>query len=102
MNFSTSNIWNNSFILRYPLEQIKKIGNLYFYESENILKCQHFFEFDITNDELKIMQKEIKNNKKIRFNYINDSVLSNKLKEWAIKNNFEYQKTHMPSHTERS
>ena len=37
MNFSTSNIWNNSFILRYPLEQIKKIGNLYFYESENIL-----------------------------------------------------------------
>mgnify|MGYP003234931124 FL=1 len=37
------------------------------------------------------MQKEIKNNKKIRFNYINDSVLSNKLKEWAIKNNFEYQ-----------
>ena len=64
MNFSTSNIWNNSFILRYPLEQIKKIGNLYFYESENILKCQHFFEFDITSDELKIMQKEIKNNKK--------------------------------------
>ena len=57
MNFSTSNIWNNSFILRYPLEQIKKIGNLYFYGSENILKCQHFFEFDITSDELKIMQK---------------------------------------------
>ena len=91
MNFSTSEIWNNSLVLRYPIDKIRKIGNIYFYENDNILKCQQFFNFNITENELKELEYEINNQKKIRINYLNDSSLLNLLKEWTKKNNFYYQ-----------
>lgn len=91
MNFSTSQIWNNSLALRYPIDKIKKIGNMYFFENDNILKCQHFFDFNISESELKELEHEINNQKQIRINYLNDSSLSNTLKLWAKKNNFSYQ-----------
>ena len=53
MNFSTCDIWNQSIALRYPIDKIKKIGNLYFFDDNNILKCQHFFDFTVTNDDVK-------------------------------------------------
>ena len=91
MNFSRSQIWNNSLALRYPIDKIKKIGNMYFFENDNILKCQHFFDFNITESELKELEYEINNQKLIRINYLNDSSLSNTLNLWAKKNNFSYQ-----------
>lgn len=91
MNFSNSNIWNNSFVLRYSVNKIKKINDLYFYENNNLLKCQHFFEFNITDDDFKKMKNEINKNKVLKFSYLNDSVLTKKLNNWAKKNNFNCQ-----------
>ena len=91
MNFSTSDVWNNSIILRYPIDKIRKIGNLYFVENENILKCQHFFDFDIGTNVLDSLKVQVLNHKKIKFNYINDSELLKKLENWANANQFTYE-----------
>lgn len=91
MNFTKSEIWNNSIILRYPLNEIKKIDSLIFHEENNILKCQHFFDFDISLREYKKMSDEINDSKKIRFNYLDSSALFKHLKKWAINNNYTYQ-----------
>lgn len=90
MNFSTSEIWNKSIALRYPIDRVKKIGNIYFYDDNGILKCQHFFDFNITLDELKKMECEINDSKKIRISYLDDLSLAKTLKEWAKKNSFQY------------
>ena len=86
MNFSNSSIWNNSLYLRYPYDKIIKIGKLYFYEENDILKCQQFF--DIEDYDLEDFKKYIDRNKKIRFSYINDSKFLEELKKWAKKNKY--------------
>lgn len=88
MQFSSSVIWNDSLFLRYPVDKIKKIGNLYFYDDDNILSCQNFFELKITMEDLTLLKNEIKNHKKIRFNYINDSETFDIIKKWASKNKY--------------
>lgn len=87
--FSMSEIWINSLYLRYPYNRIKKIGDLYFYEENDILKCQHFF--NIKKCDFELLKKEIKNNKKIRFSYLNESNFINDLKVWTQKNNFVFE-----------
>ena len=49
MNFSLSKAWCYALTLRYPVDKIKQYGKLFFYEKDNILVCQHFFEFDTRN-----------------------------------------------------
>lgn len=75
MNFSTSDVWNKSLILRYPKDQIIKIGNLLFYKQENIYKCQHFFDFEISDNEILQIQELIDKGYKIKFNYMNDTMI---------------------------
>ena len=84
-NFSMSQTWNNSLLLRYPYDLIIKIGNLYYYLDDDILKCQHFF--DLNNYDLDELKKYLDDNKKIRFSYINDSNFLNDLIKWSTKNN---------------
>ena len=91
MNYSTCDIWNQSIALRYPIDKIKKIGNLYFFDDNNILKCQHFFDFNVTNDDLKKMEIEINKGKSIRINYLNDSSLLKKLETWTKSMDFKCQ-----------
>lgn len=91
MQFSSSVIWNDSLFLRYPVDKIKKIGNLYFYDNDNILLCQNFFEPKITMENLTLLKNEIKNHKKIRFNYINDSETFDIIKKWASKNKYSIE-----------
>lgn len=91
MNFSTSSLWINSLALRYPLDKIQKIGRLYFYLENNLLKCQHFFSFDINDGELDELKKQISLHRKIRFNYLDDSSLLLKLQKWACENHFVYE-----------
>lgn len=89
MNFSTSRIWNESVILRYSFDKIKKIGNLYFYDDQNILKCQHFFNFEISPNELEELKNQLNNGKILKFNYLNDSTLLEKLELWIKENGFK-------------
>ena len=91
MNFSNSEIWNNSIFIRYPIDKIRKIGNVYFYEEDNILICQNFFEPNIKNNELYKLKDYILESKKIRFNYINDSNTLKRIKKMATDNSFNYE-----------
>ena len=75
MNFSISEDWNNSLILRYSPDKIVKIGKLLLAKSNNIYKCQNFFDFDINDFEFKELMKLINKNYKIRFSYLNDSMI---------------------------
>lgn len=81
MNFSISEDWNNSLILRYSPDKIVKIGKLLLAKSNNIYKCQNFFDFDINDFEFKELMKLINKNYKIRFSYLNDSMIK-KLLNW--------------------
>lgn len=90
MNFSLSNEWNNSLILRYPCNKLHKIDNLWFYECNNILKCQHFFYFFISNSVFNKLKIELNNLKKIQFNYI-DERLYEEIKVWCNKNNYQLE-----------
>ena len=91
MNFSSTNIWNNSLFSRYPINKIKKIGDLYFYDDNNMLICQNFFNPIIENNELNELKTNILNFKKIKFSYINNSESLEKLKKMAIDNAFTYE-----------
>lgn len=89
--FSNSDIWNNSLILRYSFDKIKKIGNLYFFDDNDTLLCQNFFDQIIENNELYELKNEILKNKKIKFKYFNNSITLNKLKKFAQDCNFSYK-----------
>lgn len=88
-NFSFSDTWINSLYLRYPLDKIKKYGNLYFYDKDNVLKCQHFF--NLTTYDFDLLKKEIKNNKKIRFSYLNETSFVDKLRKWTNQNGYIFE-----------
>ena len=91
MNFSCSDSWNYSIILRYPADKIIKMNKIYFYNDDNSLKCQHFFDFNVSNLELEMMKIEILKGRILRFNYINDSNLLKKLKQWSNKEGFIFK-----------
>lgn len=76
MNFSLSKDWGNSLILRYSPDQIIKIGNLSLIKDNNIYKCQNFFDFDISKSEYNELLNLLNGKNKIRFSYINDSVIN--------------------------
>ncbi len=88
MNFSSSNIWNNSLYIRYPINKIIKLGELYFYENDNLLICQNFFEPHIGEKELNELKKIILNSRKVMFKYINNSKDLDNLKKLVTDNNF--------------
>ena len=88
-NFTLSDEWNSSLLIRYSLDHLKEIDNIYFYSIDNQLKCQHFFEFELSDLVLKKLCLEIKNNNSIKFSYIHESKLTYKLKQWSKENNFK-------------
>ena len=85
-NFTFSNMWLNSIKKRYMPSQIIKIGKLYFANIDGIYKCQHFFNFNISDDEFQIIKKFINNGKVLRFSYV-DKPLFNKIKKYCDNNN---------------
>lgn len=91
MNFSNSNIWNDSLYIRYPIDKIVKLGNLYFYNDDNMLICQNFFNPNIGELELDGLIKNICELKKVKFSYINNSDTLDKLKRMSLDNNFTYE-----------
>lgn len=91
-NFTTSSTWNNSILLRYDLNKIIQIDKLYFYNDNSLLKCQHFFDFEITDLILNQVREYINKSYIIKFSYIND-LLSLKLENWANKNNYSFNLT---------
>ncbi len=91
MNFSNSDIWNYSLWIRYPIDKIVNIGQLYFYQDNNLWECQNFFNPIITDFELKELMKIIREGKKVKFKYINNSEILDNLKLRAIENKFKYE-----------
>ena len=91
MNFSSSSIWNKSLCLRYPVDKIKRFGNVFFYENNSDLICQTFFEPNITYKDLEYLKGEVEDSKRIRFSYINNSKVLDSIKKWALDNNYFYE-----------
>ena len=90
-NFTMSSDWINALYIRYDIDKIKVYDNLYFYEDKSILKCQNFFNFNISEKVLEQIKKEIENNKKVRFSYFDNQESIERLKIWARKNNFKFE-----------
>ena len=65
MNFSNSNIWINSLYIRYPIDKIVNIGQLYFYNDNNLLTCQNFFKPNINELEIEELIKKIDEGNKV-------------------------------------
>lgn len=91
MNFSNSDIWNESLFIRYPINKIVKVGQLYFYNNNGILICQNFFNLNISHIEIEGLIKKINEGNKIKFSYINDSQGLDVIKQIAIDNKFTYE-----------
>lgn len=91
MNFSNSNIWNESLFIRYPINKIVKIGQLHFYSDNDYLICQNFFNPNIGEIEIEGLIKKLNEGNKVRFSYINDSKELDILRQLAIDNKFKYE-----------
>lgn len=91
MNFSNSNIWIDSLYIRYPIDKIVNIGELHFYNDNNLLVCQNFFDPNISELEIKHLTKIINDGKKVKFNYINNSDILDNLRNMSSNNKFVYE-----------
>lgn len=91
MNFSNSNIWIDSLSIRYPIDKIVNIGQLYFYDDNNLLICQNYFNPKINELEIEGLIKKIDEGKKVKFSYINNSKALDNLKKMSIDNKFVYE-----------
>ena len=91
MNFSNSNIWIDSLYIRYPINKIVNIGKLYFYNDNNLLICQNFFNPNIGELEIKQLIKRINEGNKVKFSYINNSEILDNLKKMSNDNKFIYE-----------
>lgn len=88
-NFTTSKIWNDSIKIRYPLDKIIKIDDLYFYIDNKVLKCLQFFEFDISKSTYDKMSDYIEKGYTIKFSYLNDQTLFKSLTKWNKNKGFQ-------------
>lgn len=91
MNFSNSNIWIDSLYIRYPINKIVNIGQLHFYNDNNLLKCQNFFNPNISKLEIKQLTKRINEGNKVKFSYINNSEILDNLIKMSNDNKFIYE-----------
>lgn len=91
MNFSNSNIWINSLYIRYPIDKIVNIGQLYFYNDNNLLTCQNFFKPNINELEIEELIKKIDEGNKVKFSYINNSKILDNLRKMSNDNKFTYE-----------
>ncbi len=72
MNFSLSNEWINSLVLRYDIDKLLNANGIYFYKENNQYICQHYFDFDLNKAQIKAIKKLIENDHIIKFKYINE------------------------------
>lgn len=88
MNFSNSNIWIDSLYIRYPIDKIVNIGQLYFYNDNDLLICQNFFKPIINEQEIGELIKRIDEGNKVKFSYINNSEIIDTLRKMSNDNKF--------------
>lgn len=91
MNFSNSKIWIDSLYIRYPINKIVHIGQLYFYNDNNLLTCQNFFNPNIGELEIKQLTKRINEGNKVKFSYINNSEILDNLRKMSSDHKFTYE-----------
>lgn len=90
-NFTFSNEWKNAICLRYPINEIVEILDLSFWKDGNVLKCQHFFNFEISDNVLERLSEYIMNGNTIKFSYIDDDTLYKKLSLWCDKKGYQFK-----------
>lgn len=73
-NFTMSQIWKDSLHIRYDLNDLVCIGNLYFYKNEKTLTCQHFFNFEIHEEDIPNLKKLLDEGYQLKFNYIDKTM----------------------------
>lgn len=89
-NFTLSDNWIEGILKRYDNKNIINMYEIYFWKDEKLLKCQHFFDFDISNDTLEIMAEYIEKGIKIRFSYLDNDKLYTKLKKWCNEKKYTF------------
>ena len=90
MNFSNSNIWIDSLYIRYPIDKIVKIGAMYFYNDNDLLICQNFFQPSINEQDIEALIQVVNKGVKVRFSYIDNSEILDTLQKMASDNRFIY------------
>ena len=91
MNFSNSNIWIDSLYIRYPIDKIVKIGAMYFYNDNDLLICQNFFQPSINEQDIEALIQVVNKGVKVRFSYIDNSEILDTLQKMASDNRFIYE-----------
>lgn len=90
-NFTFNDSWINALYIRYDLSKLHKYGELYFFEKENIMKCQHFFEFYIEKEILSQLKPQLEKNKKIIFNYLDNMLAIDNIEDWCRENGYKFE-----------
>lgn len=86
-NFTCSQVWKNSVIIRYDLDTIIECDGLIFIKRENIIECLSYFDLELSSSHLNFIDKHIINNDLLKFKYINEESQGAKLLTEYVKNN---------------
>lgn len=89
-NFTLSDNWIKGIRERHLANNIVDMSGIYFLEDNNVLKCQHFFDFELSNITLDMMKKCLDNGAKIKFSYLDKSNLYNQLKNWCDEQKYNF------------
>ena len=90
-NFTFSEDWIKGIFKRYSELNIKNLSGIYFWEDNNFLKCQHFFDFDISDNSLEMLEKYIDRGISVKFSYLDKSKLFFKLVSWCKKHKYNFR-----------
>lgn len=90
-NFTLTDDWNNAVFLRYDFDKIFPIDNITFALSDDVLKCQNYFDICFDNHSLDQFEYLLKSNYQLKFSYINDGENYNNLKKWAEQKKYNFE-----------
>lgn len=85
-NFTMSQIWKNSLYIRYNLNDLVCTGNLFFYKNDKLLTCQHFFNFEFSEEDINNLKSLLDEGYQLKFNYVDKPLYEKIRKTFGIKN----------------
>lgn len=88
-NFTLSKDWVLALPIRYSVNSVSKISGLSFWNNNDVLACQHYFDFSISDTDFEEMKKFLDQDKMFKFSYINSSSFQ-KIREWCERENLSF------------